>query len=211
MLGYAVAWGCCPKGLWGLFDGTVPWIFGILFGLWLASFMIIEGFILVSAFTKEVPSADWLIVLGSGVRGDKPSPVLRTRLDRAAEYLQIHPDTRAAVSGGRSRAGSFPEAEVMERYLVQHGIASERILREDQSTSTLENLRNSSALIAAHTSGKPSLAAVTSEFHRFRVKMLARRLDLPIAVITTPSPRYVFPNQCLREYFAVIKSVLLDH
>ncbi len=210
MLGYALGCGYCPNGLLGMFDGAVPWIFGILFGVWLVSFVIIEGFILASAFSKEDPSVDWLIVLGSGVRGNAPSPVLRTRLDKAAEYLQSHPDTRVVVSGGRTRADSLSEAEVMERYLIQHGIAPIRILREEHSSSTLENLKNSKALIAALFPENPSLAAVTNEFHRFRVKILARRLGLSISVITTPSPWYVLPNLCLREYFAVIKSVLLD-
>jgi len=51
------------------------------------------------------------------------------------------------TSGGRGADEARSEASAMAEYLVDHGIPAERILLEDQSTTTLENLRNSKAII----------------------------------------------------------------
>ena len=86
---------------------------------------------------------DYLIVLGAQVYKNGPSPVLKFRLDKAYEYLSANPETRCIVTGGQGSNEPFTEASCMADYLVKRGIDSGRIILEDKSTTTAQNLTNS--------------------------------------------------------------------
>ncbi|OQB35713.1 MAG: hypothetical protein BWY09_02195 [Candidatus Hydrogenedentes bacterium ADurb.Bin179] len=90
-------------------------------------------------------------------------------------------------------------------------MAAERIYLEDRASSTLENLRYSRDIILA-TGGNTDrgVAVVTSNFHLLRVRLLAKRVGMRVRCVPAPTPWYLLPNVCLREYFALIKSLLAD-
>lgn len=100
--------------------------------------------------------ADYVIVLGAQVRGTVPSLVLEARIRKAAEYMKENPDAIAVASGGQGTGELISEAEAIKQGLIRYGIAPERILLEAQSTSTLENIRFSSAVISANEQEKLS-------------------------------------------------------
>ncbi|WP_370458110.1 YdcF family protein [Bacillus sp. BPN334] len=85
--------------------------------------------------------ADYIIVLGSKVNGTKPSYSLQYRIDKAAEYLQSHEKTIAIVSGGKGKGEDISEALAMKNGLMKLKIAEDRIIMEDKSTSTDENIK----------------------------------------------------------------------
>ena len=89
----------------------------------------------------------YLIVLGAQVSGRRITDSLKRRLDRAREYLVQNEETLVIVSGGRGKGEDLSEAEAMASYLMENGIAKERISQEDQSRTTKENLLFSAALI----------------------------------------------------------------
>ena len=116
---------------------------------------------------------DYIIVLGARVEPDgSPSPALRRRLDAAKAYLEENPDTVAIVSGGYGTDEPMAEAVCMQRELISAGIAPERILVEDQSSSTEENLAFSKALI---DKPYPSVGVVTNNFHVYRALLYAKQ------------------------------------
>jgi uncharacterized SAM-binding protein YcdF (DUF218 family) len=181
--------------------------------LWLLSFAAVCCILCAGAFPPECPPCDWVVVLGAGLRGDRPSETLRRRLETAAAFLRENPDARAVVTGGMGPGETITEAGAMAAFLAGAGVDPGRILLEDRATSTAENLRNSKAVLGAAgalATPRPSLAVVTSGFHLFRVQLLARRAGLALSPVAAPTPWYLLPNACLREYLAVIKSLLLD-
>ena len=93
--------------------------------------------------------ADYIIVLGSKVNGTKPSYSLQYRIDKAAEYLKSHEKTIAIVSGGQGKGEDISEALAMKQGLIKQNIAEDRIIMEDKSTSTDENITFSKPLIPA--------------------------------------------------------------
>ena len=99
----------------------------------------------------------------------------------------------------------------MVEYLEKGGVNRPRIFTEDKATSTMENLRLSKVILQ-HEGGPPpwKAAVVSSDFHLLRVRMLAERAGLELQPLPAPTPWYLLPNACLREYFAVIKSSVLD-
>ena len=114
---------------------------GLGVGLVTALVLIAEVPIVSTALNATSSDAPYVTVLGAAVYGETPSISLRHRSDRAAEHLHDNPQAVAVVSGGQGEGESISEAECMRRYLVNKGgVAEDRILLEDQSTSTLENL-----------------------------------------------------------------------
>lgn len=178
----------------------------------LCSFLLIESLLLWN--TKDVVpgQADYLVILGAGLNGDKLSWTLWERVDKGLKILQENPGMKVVVSGGQGPGESITEAEAMQRYLVEHGIAKERIFKEEKSTSTMENFRYSREILGLQPSYEPSekVLVITNDFHMFRAKILARRNGLNPVGIPSLTPWYLRPNAYLREYFAVVKSLVFD-
>lgn len=179
--------------------------------VFLVSFTVVQGLIWTATVRTVGGDDDWIIVLGAGLRGGDLSKTLHMRMDTAAAYIEKHPHCRVIVTGGRGFGETRTEAEAMADYLVKGGVEESRIFLEDKATSTMENLRLSKVLLQHHGGPPPWKAAVvTSDFHLFRVRMLAERIELDLQPVPAPTPWYLLPNACLREYFAVIKSTVLD-
>jgi uncharacterized SAM-binding protein YcdF (DUF218 family) len=177
-----------------------------------ASFILIESLLLYNTKDSLPNRVDYLIILGAGLNGDKLSWTLWERVDKGLRILQANKDMRVVVSGGKGPGEWITEAEAMQRYLVEKGIAKERIIKEEQSTSTMENFRYARKLLEQQPSYGPSepVLVITNDFHMFRSKILARRNGLNPVGVPSPTPWYLRPNAYLREYFAVVKSIIFD-
>lgn len=124
-----------------------------------------------SASFKE----DAVIVLGAAVHGETPSLVLQERLDKAVEYHKKNPDALLVVSGGQGPQEDISEAEAMKRYLISKGVSEEKIIKEDLSTSTLENFENSKKILDSLLGEDYTVAYVTNEYHVFRAGQIAKK------------------------------------
>ncbi|HEX2927616.1 MAG TPA: YdcF family protein [Ruminiclostridium sp.] len=182
-----------------------------LFVIWLVSFIIVMSVIMTSAISDNNQKVESVIVLGAGLKGESPTSVLKERLDYTIGYFKYNPDVKIIVSGGQGFGEVITEAEGMKRYLVRHGVPENIILKEERSTSTYENMIFSKKLYE-DTMGKPlgRVMIITNDFHMFRSKMLARRAGLRPYGISSATPWYIYPNVCLREYFALFKSLVFD-
>lgn len=147
----------------------------------------------------------YVVVLGAGVDGDVPSMSLRERLDAAYHYLATHPTTVCVVSGGQGGGESITEAECMYRDLVRRGIDPERIWKEENASTTAENLRFSLDLIEKNTGKRPTqIGLVSSEYHLYRAERIADGLG--ISAVGIPAHTVLFGLRCnyfLREIAAV--------
>lgn len=182
----------------------------LLLILIVVQFVAVEGLIIFNGKSDKEVQADYLIVLGAAIEGETITPFLKARLDAGVIYLQKYPDAKVVVSGGQGKGEDITEAEAMRRYLVANGIDENRILLEPTATSTMENFKLSKRLIENIT-GEPLTEAVfvSNSFHILRSKMLARRNNLKAhAISRNPSDRQF--SMYIREYFAFIKSLLVD-
>lgn len=141
------------------------------------SFIMIEGLILIEGSKVATNSVDYVIILGARLYGDTPSPALLERLKIAKDYLIKNKDVKVVVSGGQGEDEYIPEAQAMANYLIDKGIDEERIIIEDKSTSTFENLQYSLDNIR-ELNDKEDLEVllVTNKYHIFRTKFLAKDL-----------------------------------
>lgn len=203
--------------LWGIFRGHIwhvmpHWLHitaGTLFLLMLAVFLLTEGCI-ISGFSKNTDKElDYIVVLGAQLKTTGPSRVLQYRLDTAYEYLTAHPDTKAIVSGGQGSNEPASEAQGMYDYLVKRGIEPGRIVLEDKSVNTEQNIRFSKEFLQADAD---KVGIVSNNFHVFRAVKLAKAAGYRNVVgIAAPATAFYLPNNMLREFFGVVKDFLMGH
>lgn len=154
------------------------------------------------AAPKGTPAA----VLGSKVNGTAPSLDLQARIDAAAAWLQAHPDAVAVACGGQGTGEAIPEAEAIRRGLLKLGIAPARILLEDRSATTAENLANAKRVLQRSAADSRALAVVTDDYHVFRGRLLAGGVaSYPVPART---PRRYLPAFYARELLALPATLL---
>lgn len=148
---------------------------------------------------------DYIIVHGGGLLGgERVSPLLAGRLEKAREvWLRGGCRATLVLSGGQGGDEKISEALAMQSYLVQRRFPLGNVILEDRSTTTLENLRNSKAMMDAR--GMPySCIFVTSNYHVFRTALYARKLGLKAEGIGCKTALYYWPGAFIREYVAVM-------
>ena len=168
--------------------------------------LLLTEMLILSHFGDKDQDVDWVIVLGAQVFEDRPSLVLKYRLDKAAEYLKSHPDTKCIVSGGKGPNEPFSEAHGMSRYLIEAGISEDRILLEEESMNTSENLENCLKMLPENC-GKVGI--VTNNFHIFRALRIAKKKGYEdVCGIVAPSKPFYLQTNLLREFVGVTKDLL---
>lgn len=180
------------------------------------SFAITEGKMIAAMSSRAEEELDYVIVLGAQVKKTVPSKALRLRLESACEYLQEHPDTMAVLSGGQGSGEEITEAACMYQYLKEHGISGARLLLEDRSTTTRENLLYSAQVIADSRKEQNtdqvwecSIGLVSNNFHIYRAVKLAEKVGYKnVHGIAARSDWKLQIHYMVREYFAVIKAII---
>jgi uncharacterized SAM-binding protein YcdF (DUF218 family) len=159
--------------------------------------------------------ADFVIVLGAGLgRRGQVTPLLASRLDRGHQvWTAVTARGRhrpmLIVSGGKGGDERIPEAEAMAGYLTERGFPPDRLLREERSRTTEENLKFSKAIMDAVAPGRGGAASpascviVTSNYHVLRTAIIARRAGLRGQVTGARTAGYYWPSAMLREFGAV--------
>lgn len=150
---------------------------------------------------------DYVIVLESGLIGDKVPPLLKSRLDKGIEIykqqLSKGNHTKIVVSGGQGSDEIIPEAVAMKKYLVSQGIPELDILVEDKSTTTYENMKFSKNIMN-NISKNYSCIFVSNNYHVFRASIYARKAGLKANGVGAPTTFYFLPSALIREYIAIL-------
>ena len=155
---------------------------------------------------------DYIIILGCSIRSDgTPTPLLRARIDRAISFDNEQSekyDRRAKFvpSGGQGSDEVISEAECMKRYLVENDIPESRIIKEDKSVNTYQNLAFSKKIIEEDSGDIDSVNAAfsTTNYHIFRSYTLAKKLKFKVSGLSAKTKYYFFPNAFLREFIGLL-------
>ncbi len=179
----------------------------------------------IAARYEPKKDKDYIIVLGCAIRKDgTPTPLLRCRLDRALTFAKRQEaETGKApifvLSGGQGADECVSEAECMRRWLTEQGVPEERMILEDRSTDTAENMAFSKKLILERVRPAKEAPAVywpaaddpeariafsTTNYHVFRSGLKARRSKLRALGMGCKSKWYFWPNAAVREFVGLI-------
>ena len=172
----------------------------LTFAVGLCSYFTVQMIIHIE---KPLDDVKCVMVLGCQVVGEVPSYMLADRLDRSITVLNENPDTVCIVTGGQGRGEAITEAEAMRRYLVRRGISPDRIYIEDRATSTAENFRNSTEILA-QLGISDGVAVVTSDFHQYRASLYAKRYGLQTGHYSATTSVFNLLNNWIRECAALL-------
>ncbi len=179
----------------------------VVLALCAAVYVGLAGFLAAAGYASRPAGEEQvMIVLGAGLRRDKPSRLLRQRLDAAYDYAVQHPDLLIVTSGGQGRDETVPEGQAMRDYLIQRGIDPARILAETASTSTEENFAFSLELLRSRgVDGQTPIVYVSNAFHCYRAGCYAKMAGFSrvSALPAHTPPRSLLPCY-MREVLAVL-------
>ena len=196
-------------GLWGTLPSLARWAVGAVTAVVLFGFAVCNVLIFQDFNDRGEPGLDYIVVLGAQVHESGPSTVLKHRLDTANAYLQKNEGTTCIVSGGKGDNEHAPEAHVMAEYLIERGIPAERIIVEDASLNTAQNIEFS----AQHFDrANDAVGIVTNNFHEHRALAIARKAGVAHAMgIAAPSDPAFLPNNLARESLSLMKDFLVGN
>lgn len=183
------------------------------FALFYSTFLYLS-YVLYGTFCNYFPirkEPDVIIVLGSGLIGDKVPPLLAQRLTKAKTiYEQFERRPKLIVSGGQGADELISEAEAMANYLMEQGVPQEDILIENRSRTTFENLTFSKAILEDQGLGNCVLV-VTNSFHALRAGVFMRRLKIPGRSVGSKTAFYYLPSDWIRETVGLVSIYLKWH
>ncbi len=193
---------------WTKRSGKAVLVFAMLLTAAIFVTAMVETTCMVKAAMNKPPQGTTAILLGCKVRGTSPSRVLRERLDAAYEYLNENPEAVCILSGGKGDDEDISEAQCMFEYLTAKGIAAERLIMEDKSTSTEENIKFSKEILEEKGFGL-DVAIITSEFHEYRANVLAEKEGLESYSIASSTSLMYLPTYYIRELYAILEQWIL--
>lgn len=183
---------------------TVLYVFLGLVGAFVLVAAIYMPFVIADAHKTYNDKCDYIILLGGHVIGAAtPSPNLKQRMVRAARYLKENPHVYAVPSGGCFRKGQKKsEAAIIAEYLIEQGIHPDRIILEENATTTYENFIFALPLIKEHSGINPEhlrIAFLSSSYHLHRSALIAEDCGIK-KVLRVTAPTYPGFSCWFREY-----------
>ncbi|MBE5899582.1 MAG: YdcF family protein [Lachnospiraceae bacterium] len=194
-----------------LLFGTFSWLFSMNFKIVLCVIVllililvIVINMKMVNAKNNIAGNEDVVIVLGCSCKSSI-CEALNQRIKAAARYLDKHPDSVCIASGGNTTEFYDSEAEYIAIELAKYGVPKSKIIVENKSKNTSENIQNSKRIIDEKGLSK-SVAIATSEYHQYRASLYASRCGLKAKAINASTTKYMYPTYFTREIIAIVAS-----
>ncbi|MGI5898579.1 MAG: YdcF family protein [Christensenellales bacterium] len=184
---------------------------GIVQGMFLAVvclMLFVQGAILQQGSESAGEETDYAVIFGAKVYGKSPSAVLSGRIDLAAEYLHENPEAIAIACGGYGAGNSHSEAQVILQGLLVRGIDEDRIILEDKSLNSRENVQNALEIISSRGGG--SVTVITSDYHVYRCVRLFKAAGMAAYGLGSDIALPLRPIAHFREMLSVLRDYALD-
>ena len=190
---------------------TISYIFAVFIAYLECIFMGIC--ILGIKAARHIPQfdKDAILILGCKIKKDGTlTNLLKGRVDRAIEFSKMQEEkTNKTVlfvpSGGKGDDETISEAQAMKNYLIKQGIEEEKILIENKSKNTFENIKFSNMIVEKKIKNA-KLAFSTTNYHVLRAVIIAKEQNLDIEGIGAKTKTYYWVNAFIREFVATLVS-----
>jgi len=128
---------------------------------------------------------DCILVLGAGVWGDRPSPMLEDRLNTAIELYELGVASKIIMSGDHGRE-EYDEVNIMKEYAIEKGVPSEDIFMDHAGFSTYDSIYRAKEIFMAD-----NMVIVTQEYHLYRALHIANELGIAAYGVASDPRQYV--------------------
>ena len=189
-----------------------PELSNLLSAVYLYFECMLIGTIIAGAVAAKIEpryDRDYVIILGCGIRKDgTPTNLLAGRIEKALEFAAKQNELTGRevtfiTSGGQGPKEPVPESTAMKNYMISRGIPAERIIEENRSTSTFENMKFSKEIIETLPPGG-KVAFSTTNYHVFRGGLFARRVKMRAVGMSAETKWYFWPNASVREFVGLL-------
>ena len=134
---------------------------------------------------------DCILILGAGIWGDKPSPMLQDRLDEGIKLYNEGIAPKIIMSGDHGRE-EYDEVNIMKEYAIEQGVPSEDIFMDHAGFSTYESIYRAKEIFDAD-----NIVIVTQEYHLYRALYIADKLNINAYGVNSDPRKY--SGQTFRE------------
>lgn len=163
---------------------------------------------------KPKYNKDYIIILGCKIKKDGTlPPLLKGRVDKALEFRnkQLNKTGKDLIfipSGGKGHDEIISEAEAMKKYLLSQGIKKEKIMIENKSKNTYENINFSNKIINNKNS---NICFSTTNYHVLRAGLIATEQGIKMEGIGSNTKAYFWINAFIREFIGTLYSEKKKH
>lgn len=127
---------------------------------------------------KNDEKADCILILGAGVKNDKPKPMLRDRLLTGIELYKSGAAKKIIMSGDHGRA-DYDEVNVMRAFALEQGVSAEDIFLDHAGFSTYDSVYR-----AKNIFGAENIIIVSQKYHLYRALYISEKLDVKAAGVS---------------------------
>ena len=135
--------------------------------------------------SAKLSDVDCIIILGAGIWGDKPSPMLEDRLLEGIKLYQNNVSDKIIMSGDHGRK-EYDEVNIMKNYAIEKGIPSENIFMDHAGFSTYESIYRARDIFKAK-----KIVIVTQKYHLYRALYIANQLGIEAYGVGADPRQYV--------------------
>lgn len=147
---------------------------------------------------KNDDEIDCILILGAGLRGNKPSPMLSERLDKGIEAYEAL-DKKIIMSGDHAH-DNHDEVNAMKQYAINEGVISQDIFMDHAGLSTYDSVYRAKEIF-----GAKKIVIVTQKYHLYRALYIADSLG--VEAIGLDATKVTYKNQVYREIREILARV----
>lgn len=140
---------------------------------------------------SNIEGVDCILILGAGIWGDKPSPMLEDRLKEGITLYKKGTTKKIIMSGDHSRE-DYDEVKIMKEYAESEGVPSEDIFMDHAGFSSYDSVYRAKEIF-----GVQKMIIVTQKYHLYRSLYIAKKLGIEAYGIESNLRTY--PGQVFRE------------
>lgn len=134
---------------------------------------------------SNLEDIDCIIILGAGIWGDKPSPMLEDRLLEGISLYENNVSTKIIMSGDHGRE-EYDEVNIMKKFAIEKGIPSENIFMDHAGFSSYESIYRAKEIFGAN-----KIVIVTQKYHLYRALYIANQLGIEAYGVGADPRQYV--------------------
>lgn len=139
---------------------------------------------IISETEANIKNVDCILVLGAGIWGDKPSPMLEDRLLQAISLYNNGVSSKIIMSGDHGKQ-DYDEVNIMKQFAIEKGVPSEDIFMDHAGFSSYESIYRAKEIFKAK-----KIIIVTQKYHLYRAIYIANQLGIEAYGIASDPRQY---------------------
>ena len=133
---------------------------------------------------SKLKDIDCILVLGAGVWGDEPSPMLRDRILKGVDLYKEGVSQKMIMSGDHGRE-DYDEVNIMKKYAIDNGVKSEDIFMDHAGFSTYDSIYRAKEIFKSK-----KILIVTQKYHLYRALYISNKLGLDAYGVSADTVKY---------------------